>query len=260
MTTTTEANYTCKSCHRAYQRKTYYNRHVLLCEIMRKSVKERQLENEERADTPTVRALYEVILELANKMNIMERQIKDLSKLADYKKRKINILDWLNETHQPDNQTAIEDFMVGIKVERKHLEHLFQHDYPSAVFQLLREYLPLNLDLDGCGGSIIKAFDQKTNVLFVYSKTQAQWIIMPEQIFKNLLHRLDKLFLAEFVNWQKENTSKMEQDDFAMKYAQNVKKVMGGNLSRDQIYSRIKIDLYKYLKVGAANITEYEFV
>jgi len=83
---------------------------------------------------------------------------------------------------------------------------------------------------------------------------------MPEQMFKTLLHQLDKQFLAAFVNWQKENAAKMEQDDFAMKYAQNVKKVMGGNLSRDQIYSRVKIDLYKYLKVGAKNITEYEFV
>jgi uncharacterized protein (DUF2267 family) len=225
---------------------------------MRKSVKERQLENEERADTPTVRALYEVILELTNKMTTMERQIKELSKLADYKKRKINILDWLNETQQPDNETAIEDFIVRLRVERKHLEHLFQHDYPSAVLQVLQEALPLNLG--GCESHIIKAFDQKTNVLFVYSKTEAQWIIMPEQIFKTLLHQLDKQILAAFVNWQKENTAKMEQDDFAMKYAQNVKKVMGGNLSRDQIYSRIKIDLYKYLKVGAKNITEYEFV
>ena len=258
MTTATGINYTCESCHRGYQRKTYYNRHVLLCEIMRKSVKERQLENEERADTPTVRALYEVILELANKMTAMERQIKELSKLADYKKRKINILDWLNETRQP-NETAIEDFLLGFKVvEWKHLEHLFQHDYPSAVLQVLQEALPLNID--GGGGAIIKAFDQKTNVLFVYSKVEVKWIILPEPMFKSLLHRLDKLFLAAFVNWQKENAAKMEQDDFAMKYAQNVKKVMGGNLSRDQIYSRIKIDLYKYLKVGTTNITECEFV
>jgi len=225
---------------------------------MRKSVKERQLENEERADTPTVRALYEVILELTNKMTIMERQIKDLSKLADYRKRKINILDWLNETQQPRNETAIEDFILGLKVERKHLEHLFQHDYPSAILQVLQEALPLNVN--GEEYTIIKAFDQKTNVLFVYSKTEVQWIIMPEQMFKTLLHQLDKQFLAAFVNWQKENAAKMEQDDFAMKYAQNVKKVMGGNLSRDQIYSRVKIDLYKYLKVGAKNITEYEFV
>ena len=52
----------------------------------------------------------------------------------------------------------------------------------------------------------------------------------------------------------------MKDDNFAIKYATYVKKVMGGKLTREQIYSRVKIDLYNYLKVCVKNIVEYEFV
>jgi hypothetical protein len=104
---------------------------------------------------------------------------------------------------------------------------------------------------------VLKAFDQKTNLLYVYS--QGQWIIMTEQMFQTLLYVVDKKLLGEFIKWQTENAVNMTDDDFALKYAVNVKKIMGGNLSREQIFSRLKIDLYKYLKVSLKNITEYTF-
>ena len=83
---------------------------------------------------------------------------------------------------------------------------------------------------------------------------------MSEQLLKNLVYTVDKKLLAEFVRWQQENTVNMEQDEFAVKYALNVKKIMGGSLSREQIHSRVKIDLYKYLKVNIKSVTEYEFI
>lgn len=247
--------YTCTNCHRGYQRKNYYNRHVALCEIMSKSVKERQLENEEHADTPTVRALYEVIMELTTKMSKMEKQLQELAKWTDAKKRKINIVDWLNENPMASEEKPKpwEEFLTGLTVERRHLEQLFQTDYPSAFAQVLQDHLPLHNDT-----TTIKAFEQKNNMLFVYSNNL--WLLMSEQLLKNLVYTVDKKLLAEFVRWQQENTVNMEQDEFAVKYALNVKKIMGGSLSREQIHSRVKIDLYKYLKVNIKSVTEYEFI
>lgn len=256
MATVTANSFTCATCHRIYHRKSYYTRHVLLCEIMNKSVKERQLENEERADTPTIRGMYEIILELTKKMNIMDQRLQELAKWTDVKKRKINILYWLN--NNPDKNGCIgsfEAFMLQLKVTRRHLDYLFRSDYTSTILHILQEHLPLE---DGTKINVMKAFEQKTNVLYVY--TQDQWMIATEQMFQTLLYVVDKKLLGEFIKWQTENAVNMVDDDFALKYAMNVKKIMGGNLSRDQIYSRIKIDLYKYLKVCLRNITECEFV
>ena len=254
----TKTNYTCASCHRGYQRKLYYSRHVLLCEIMSKTVKERQQENEEQADTPTVRVLYDVILELTSKLRHMEGRVEELTKWADVKKRKINILEWLNANHitQCEGGGTFETLLVQLAVTRQHLEYLFRNDYVSTILQILQEKLPLD---DGLKANPIQAFDQKVNVLFAYSGAEG-WCIVTDVMFQKLLYVADKKLLGEFIKWQTENAANMADDDFAIKYALNVKKAMGGSLTREQIYSRVKIDMYKYLKVCMKNITECEFV
>ena len=225
---------------------------------MNKSVKERQLENEERADTPTVRGLYEIILELTKKMNVMDQRLQELTKWTDVKKQKINILDWLNAN--PVNVGgggSFEAFMLQLKVTRRHLDFLFRSDYTSTMLHILQENLPVAEQEGGATANVLKAFDHKVNVLYVYS--QGQWLLLTEQLFQTLLYVVDKKLLGEFIKWQTENAVNMADDDFALKYAVNVKKIMGGTLSREQIYTRLKIDLYKYLKVSVKNMTEYTF-
>ena len=272
------SKYKCGFCGRDYQRKVYFSRHIAICELMCKSVKELRLENQELDDTPSLRALYDVVLEMASKMSSMEQKMKEMSKWIDSKKRKINIVDWLNLNYKSADMLSIENFIMNIKVEYRHLDYLFKQDYNSTILFVLQEILPLNHELNP-----IKAFTHKPNVLFAYmadgqvqetdspSALQARgvggvdglrsgqgadggnprgWMIMSDEHFKQMINVIMKQLLDEFIIWQKANTSKMEQDDFAIKYANNVRKIMGGNLTREQIYSRVKLDLYKYLKQG----------
>jgi hypothetical protein len=224
---------------------------------MCKSVKERRLENEEEDDTPNIRVLYDVILELVNKMSHMEQKISELSKWAEVKKRKINMVDWLNEQEKKEdncNVTSLEQFIGQIKVGREHLDYLFQNDYTIGIVKVLQDMLPLEKDLT----NPIKAFDQKTNLLFAYDKEK--WIIMPDSRLQQIVNAVSKKLLDEFIKWQKENEDRMQNDDFAIKYSLNVKKIMGGGLIREQVYSKVKLELYKYLKVNVKNITEFQFI
>ena len=75
---------------------------------------------------------------------------------------------------------------------------------------------------------------------------------MPDALFPKIINVVMKQLLDEFIIWQKENAGKMDQDDFAVKYANNARKIMGGSLTREQIYSRVKLDLYKCLKQGVS--------
>ena len=258
----TALQYTCGICNRSYQRKNYYNRHILVCEIISKSVKERRLENEEQRDTPSVRILYEVILDLTSKITKMDLQIQKLTTFADQKKRKIDMLDWLNTNQVTDVCGSFEQLLLNIQVSSVHLEHLFQSDYTPTILHILQEHIPLD---DGLKVQPIKAFMQKTNVLYVYNTDSEKpatkkWLLMTETMLQTLIYFTDKKLLAEFIKWQNNNADKMKDDNFAIKYATYVKKVMGGKLTREQIYSRVKIDLYNYLKVCVKNIVEYEFV
>lgn len=247
--------YKCGFCGRGYQRKIYYSRHVAICELMCKSTKERRLENQECDDTPSLRNLYDVILEMAIKMSAMEQKMTETSKWVDSKKRKINIIDWLNKSHN-NGVSTIEDLIMKVKVERRHLEYLFKEDYTGTITFILQELLPSEQD-----SNPIKAFEHKPNTLFAYVKEHSdsssinKWIIMPDELFQQMINVITKQLLDEFIVWQKENTHKMDQDDFAIKYANNARKIMGGSLTREQIYSRVKLDLYKYLKRGHSLIT-----
>ena len=185
----------------------------------------------------------------------MEKKIKDLSKWADMKKKKINMVDWLNQhqlTEEGKEQKNWEEFLLEIKVERRHLENLFQTDYTIGILKVLQDFLTMDQS------EPIKAFDNKFNVLFVYCDNK--WNILTEQMFQQLINNVVKQLLNEFVTWQTENADRMDQDDFAIKYSINVKKMMGGNLTREQVYAKVKLDLYKYLKVNMTNIMEYQFI
>ena len=104
----------------------------------------------------------------------------------------------------------------------------------------------------------IKAFDQKENILFIYNEDN-KWEILSQPMFANLMNILSKKILTEFLKWQTENKSKMRQDDFSYTYARNVQKIMGGNLTQEQIHMRVKKELYNYLKMNLRNVVEYEF-
>lgn len=77
--------------------------------------------------------------------------------------------------------------------------------------------------------------------------------------FTQLMYLFDKQFMNEFIIWQTENKSRMSSDDsFSTLYARNMKKIMGGNYTREQLYSRIKKELYMYICCEPPTILEYE--
>ena len=82
--------------------------------------------------------------------------------------------------------------------------------------------------------------------------------MLSNETFENLLMKIDKLVMTEFVLWQDEMKKKCPHNYFEM-FTDNVKKVMGGNFTRDQIMSRVKRNIYKHLKINLRNIVQFEF-
>ena len=90
----------CPHCQRSYSRKIYFDRHIGVCEFLSKSKKAQKLDIEERKDTPTVRDLYMVVMELVKKNKQLEDRIEELSKLGGMttqkKQQKVDLIEWLN--------------------------------------------------------------------------------------------------------------------------------------------------------------------
>ena len=92
--------HTCLYCQREYQRKIYFDRHVIACQFLSRTKKENEIEFEELSDTPNIRDLYKIIMELASKCGQLEEQMKEVTKWTNIKKQKLNIINWLNENRE----------------------------------------------------------------------------------------------------------------------------------------------------------------
>jgi hypothetical protein len=241
----------CLHCQRNYQRKIYFDRHVITCEFLSNSKKERALESEELADTPSVRELYSIILELAAKCKDLETKMAAMNKWAHITKQKLNITDWLNTT-QPHALDYSEWFKT-LNVVSDDLNGLFETDYVGGVVRLLKKQFTTEKE-----ERPVRAFTGKENTFYIYRSGQ-KWTICDNETFTKLMYLLDKEFMREFIVWQTANKNRMATDDsFSEVYARNLKKVMGGNFTREQLYSRIKKEWYQHLRGDPPNIVEYD--
>lgn len=254
------SKYKCDLCHRDYARKSYLDKHRLLCEFLSKSVKDHKLEIQEEDDTPSQRKLYEIILELSSKIVKMEEKIVELSKVAETKRKKINIIEWLNNCYKIN--INFEQWLQNIKINRKHLEKIFDNDYTTGLCYIINELVEPG-KLDNNNNEIIiplKAIDQKKNIIYIYNNEEQGWSIMSNELLQRLSGTLTKLIIGEFIKWQHENADKIEHDDrIGLICAQYMKKIMGSNLSCDQINNKIRSEIYKLIKVNLKTIIEYEF-
>jgi hypothetical protein len=244
--------YICRHCERTYKRKNYYEKHILLCDLNNLNKKEKEIRLQELDDTPSLRTMYEMLLELANRNKHLETQIEQLNKFVNIKKKSLSIVDWLNNNYNNTNSTICDFYeMVNLfNIEEKHLDYIFNSSYITGIKSILEELFLI----DNSNNIPIKAVDQKENILFIYKNNF--WYQMTNSDFQKFMNIISKKIMNLFIKWQITNLGKFLDDEFSTKYTKNVQKIMGGNLSNYEICNKIKIKLYKHLKVNIKNIIE----
>jgi hypothetical protein len=245
--------YICRHCERTYKRKNYYEKHILLCDLNNLSKKDKEIRLQELDDTPSLRTMYEMLLELADRNKHLETQLEQLNKFVNIKKKSLSIVDWLNNKYNTNNK--ILDFyeMIDLfKIEEKHLNYIFNSNYITGIKTIFEELFII----DNINNIPIKAFEQKENILFIYKKKI--WYQMTNSDFQEFINIISKKIMNLFIKWQNTNINKLSDEDFSIKYTKNVQKIMGGNLSNYEICNKIKIKLYKHLKVNIKNIIEID--
>jgi hypothetical protein len=102
----------------------------------------------------------------------------------------------------------------------------------------------------------IIAFEQKNNILFVYNN---EWTIITPELFNLLFNKLTKGLLRQFQLWQEKNKDRLYENHFSDKYKTYMKKILGGDLTREQQCIKIKHLLYNDIKNNIKNIIHYDF-
>jgi hypothetical protein len=249
-----EGHFECDFCNRQYKLKSRFEKHILMCSITSKTMDERKRENENLEKTPSVYELYEIIKQLVNKNEILERKVEKLSAWVNNNKKKINVLDWMNE-HQNLNIT-FDDWLNSLQITKEDMELVFNYNFAEGIRFIIQRIIP---DMTDDKEIPIKAFDQKDGIIYIFSGTESGWIIMSPEIFEKFFIRLTKGLLTQLKYWQDINRHRICDNGFTEVYIDNVKKITGGDLTKEQQYTKVKKMLYNHVKINLKNVIQYDF-
>jgi len=240
--------YCCPYCTQTYKRKGYFDRHVLCCKIGSTAIKC----TDEADDIPTVKELYTIIQELTKRYATQQQELNTLKRWVNDKKKKINVIVWLNKNCKLE--TNYFQWLDSVVIQRKHIELIFEYNYIEGFLHIFQDLFPL----DNATRLPIKSFEQKKGTLFIYDN-ENKWRMLESKEFENLINILSKKLIKEFQQWTSDHEHELYTDDFATIYSENVIKIMGNNMSFDVIKSRTNNKLYNHLKHNLKHIIEYEF-
>ena len=252
----------CNFCDKEYVRKRAFKEHQLICEELQKSKYTARVDKEENEDVPSQKDMYTLIKFLIKKNTQLENKVNELTKYVNKTKKRINIINWLNENanRSPD----YEEWLACITIDQKIIEYVFKNGFAKGVVYILTLNLPCEKEFQ----HPIKSFNQNPKVFYIYHKKE--WVIMTKAIFKKMICRITCILFREFTKWKEINKEQIKNDDrfYSDVYLTNMNRLLGGTgqctkMSDDAQEQKNKQyiinNLYTYLRRNIRNIIMYEF-
>ena len=246
----------CIYCGKTYKLRTNVDKHMTLCELLQKSKKTGVIiEDDEEA--PSLKKMYKMLLELGKKYNTLEEKVDEINKFVVKKKKKINVLEWLNTNITP-----------SIIFEKLH-DHILIND--EDIHYLLHN--PFNDTLNGIFGRNIYniseneypifAFVQKANIFYIYDKNNGENVEWQELTREKLIKFLNKVHMKltkYFSDWKKKQMDEIKHNDsFATICDKTLVKLMSVEFKQESILSKTRSSMYSRMKTDMKALVEYEF-
>jgi hypothetical protein len=258
METSSKSKHCCNFCGKNYTRKISYNRHLILCEVIFKTKREKKCEEEETSDTPSRQQLYDIIQELALKQTIMEKKMEEMQKWVEKKKRKMNIIAMLNGRTPP--AFTFEEWKTKIFVGQEDIRSLMENN----VIQVMQNIIQRNLTSKSGELFPITCFVQKANMFYICenNKPTANWTYLTQEILSGLLKCIHYKLLTEINAWREINADAIKYNDkMSEMYNKLVIKLMNIEFNQETTMTKIRTHMHGYLKIDLKNVFEqdYEF-
>jgi len=247
-------------CNKQYLKKTSLDKHKILCDFKIKTQREKQVEHEELGDLPNHYQLVKIVQELSLKIGKMEEKMEEMQKWIEKKKRKINVISWLNTNINPTNGFK-EWVNVILTVKQEHFEILMENTLFYTIQKIFEDNLSENDNTDIIYP--IRCFSQKSGIFYVCEKNEEglpDWrpLVLTDMVI--LLKTIQNQMIKELSKWKITNQSKFnENDKISETFNKAIIKLMSITFTQDATLSRIKNGLYNYLKLDLKMHMDYEF-
>ena len=236
----------CCVCNKKYTKLVSLNKHKILCDFKMKTKRERQIELEELEDIPSQYQLVKIVQELTLKLIKMEEKMEDMSLFINKKKRKLNIILWLDTNIVP-TIGFLEWVHSSLIVKSRHFKNLME----NTIFHTIQQVFEDNL-LETDFIYPITCFLQKNGAFYICEKKvdgSPEWrqLVLNDMIL--LLSTIQKKIINELIKWKATNQYKFDDNNkLSILFNKSLIKLMNMSFSQNHNVTKIKNGLYHYLK------------
>jgi hypothetical protein len=236
------------------------DKHNVLCEITHsssKNINKKKTEREEvEEDLPSKRQMYKIILDLASKYNHLQEKVDVLAKFVDVRKKKVNIVEWLNANMVPE-EVFDKSFAQRILITEADIDCVVSrsHSFHDAL-QLIFERTIYISSLQP-----MFALTQKSNCIYVNSGDSGWEELSREKLiyFLNIIHFN---FVKALSAWNKNNVntrSPAENEILADVYSHATIKMMSVDFKKESTLGKIRVAIYENIKKDMKSLIQHEF-
>jgi len=250
----------CVYCGKSYKKRTNLDKHLVICELLQNAKKKQQnplLMEEEEEPIPSQRKMFQMLMELGQRFTRLEERVEEINKWVVKKKKKINVLDWLNANITPS--VTFDSIIDKIIIEEKDILSLFENTF----YDTLNEIFSRNIYQFNEIENPIFAFIQKVNVFYIYTleyEEKNSWIEIPREKLIKFLNKVHMKVIKAFYDWKKSKSQEIKADDaFATKCNKVSVKIMSVEFKHEPTLSRIKSQMFARMKTNMKALIEYEF-
>ena len=243
----------CINCGKGYKTRINLEKHIILCELIYNSKKNPTIEEDEPIPSP--HRMYQMLIELSQKYNRLDEKVDELNKWVIKKKKKINVLEWLNAN-------IIPELVFGNTVEKviildEDVEFMLNNTFNDTLNVIFSRSIYIINEQN----NPIFAFSQKSNIFYVYDKTEdaCVWMELSKEKLIRFLCTVHMKISKAFYEWKKKNKDMLSEDRMATLCDKATVKLMSQEFKLDSTLSKIRSIMYGKMKTDMKALVEYEF-
>lgn len=248
----------CLYCGKGYKTRTNLQKHLNLCELIHKGTKN-GVTIEDDEELPSQRKMFQMLLELGQKYNKLEEKVDEINKWVVKKKKKINVLEWLNGNIVPN--LVFEKLSEKMIITDNDIEFLLENSFFDTLNQVFSRTIYNVSETE----NPMFAFVQKANIFYVFDTKQdndnkGEWMELSKEKLLRLLMNIQMKISKSFCEWKKQRGDKIRDDDnFAILCDKTLIKIMGNEFKQDSTFGKMKTNMYNKMKTDMKALIEYEF-
>lgn len=257
--TSSNKQHGCPHCLKKYTNKTDAKKHALMCEILSKTPRQNQIEEENTTGLPSHDELCFIVMELARKNKALELKLEQITNWAERQRKKISVIDWLNQNHNAPGAPNYASFKDTLSktINQTHVEYLLANPFIETMLRIFAD--------SNC--SAIFSLTQKPNVFYALKADSDDegeganaWSIMSRTDLVDLLNYVHSKFLRELIKWKKANEDAVSKNDQICKqYNKMMIKFSEIDFDQDVTLCKMKSGIHALIKKDLKNMIEYEF-